>query len=73
MKNNIADKELIIGCQKGNRISQKKLYKKYFGKLCVVTYSYVGKEFYKDIVQDSLIKFFNNPDKYKNESGSVQG
>ena len=72
MNNNITDEELIIGCQKGNRISQKKLYKKYFGKLCVVAYSYVGKEFYKDIVQDSLIKFFNNLDKYKNESGSVQ-
>ena len=73
MKNNIAGKELIIGCQKGNRISQKKLYKKYFGKLCAVAYSYVGKEFYKDIVQDSLIKFLNNLDKYKNESGNVQG
>ena len=71
MNNNITDEELIIGCQKGNRISQKKLYKKYFGKLCVVAYSYVGKEFYKDIVQDSLIKFFNKQEDAREISASI--
>lgn len=70
-KSKSTDEELVLGCIKNNKKSQEILYKKYFGKLCTVAHRYVGKEFCKDIAQDSFVKFFNNVKVYK--GGNVEG
>jgi RNA polymerase sigma-70 factor (ECF subfamily) len=70
-KSKSTDEELVLGCIKNNKKSQEILYKKYFGKLCAVAHRYVGREFCKDIAQDSFVKFFNNVKIHK--GGNVEG
>ena len=63
------DKELLEGCLKQDRKSQRKLYEKYASKMLVVCMRYAKtKEDAEDIMIDGFVKVFSGLDKFKQES-----
>lgn len=72
-KNNVSisrtDKELLEGCLKQDRKSQRKLYEKYASKMLVVCMRYAKtKEDAEDIMIEGFVKVFSGLDKFKQES-----
>jgi RNA polymerase sigma-70 factor (ECF subfamily) len=63
------DKELLEGCLKQDRNSQRKLYEKYASKMLVVCMRYAKtKEDAEDIMIDGFVKVFSGLEKFKQES-----
>lgn len=64
-----SDKELIKGCRKGNRLAQKGLYEKYFGKMMGIAMRYTNnKEEAIEILNGAFLKVFTSLDKYTDEN-----
>lgn len=66
-------RNVVKGCVKGDRTSQKILYERYYSKMMVVCYRYAkdGDEA-KDLLQDGFLKIFKSLHKY-NFNGSLEG
>lgn len=65
----LSETELIEGCCKGNRTSQKALYEFYCRKMMVVCLRYSkSKDEAEDILQEGFIKVFNNIKNFRQES-----
>jgi RNA polymerase sigma-70 factor (ECF subfamily) len=63
------DKELLEGCLKQDRKSQRKLYEKYASKMLVVCLRYAKtKEDAEDIMIEGFVKVFSGLEKFKQES-----
>ena len=66
-------KEIIKGCLAGNRRDQELLYRRHASKLYAVCLQYSGNnEEARDILQEGVIKIFENLGSYKHE-GSFEG
>ena len=65
----LSENELIEGCRKGNRASQKALYERYCRKMLVVClrYSKTTAEA-EDILQEGFVKVFNGIKEFRQES-----
>ena len=65
----LSENELIEGCRKGNRASQKALYDRYCRKMLVVClrYSKTTAEA-EDILQEGFVKVFNGLTEFRQES-----
>jgi RNA polymerase sigma factor (sigma-70 family) len=65
----LSEDELIEGCRKGNRASQKALYERYCRKMLVVClrYSKTTAEA-EDILQEGFVKVFNGLKEFRRES-----
>jgi RNA polymerase sigma-70 factor (ECF subfamily) len=65
----LSEGELIEGCRKGNRASQKTLYERYCRKMLVVClrYSKTTAEA-EDILQEGFVKVFNGLKEFRQES-----
>ncbi len=64
---------LILGCQKGDRGSQKALYDKYASKMLAICLRYVGDKMEaEDILQEGFMKIFTNFYKYES-TGALGG
>lgn len=69
----ISDSDLIKGCLKGDRKSQKQLYDQFAPKMYAVCLRYMGNaDDAQDILQDGFIKIFKNLDRFRSE-GSFEG
>ncbi len=69
----MTEAQLIEGCKRGDRKSQKKLYDTYAAKMMAVCFRYAGdKEAARDMLQDGFIKVFSNLDSYAG-IGSFEG
>ncbi len=66
MSNDKIKLELLLkGCRAGNRLSQKTLYKHYYGYAMSIALRYCKqKEEAHEILNDGFLKIFNNLDKY---------
>ncbi|HPE40255.1 MAG TPA: RNA polymerase sigma factor [Bacteroidales bacterium] len=63
------DKELLEGCLKNDRLSQRKLYEKYASKMLLVCMRYAKtKEDAEDILIEGFVKVFSALEKFKMES-----
>jgi RNA polymerase sigma factor (sigma-70 family) len=63
------DKELIQGCRQGNRIAQKYLYERFFGKMFGIAMRYTtNQEEALDILNTSFLKVFTSLDKYEDNN-----
>ena len=68
----MSNKELIQGCQKGQKESQYQLVQQYSAMLMTVCRRYVAdKATAKDVLQESFIKIFRHINKY-NDTGSFE-
>ncbi len=68
----VTEKKLIQDCQRGIKSSQYLLVKRYSGMLFSVCRRYIRDEaMAKDVLQESLIRIFQNIDKYQ-ETGSFE-
>lgn len=60
--------KIIQGCQKGDRICQKRLFDLYASKMLAVCMRYSRNQMEaEDLLQDGFIKVFTNLDQYKSE------
>jgi RNA polymerase sigma factor (sigma-70 family) len=67
------EKEIIKGCQQGNRRSQEILYRRFANKMYGICQSYAGnRELAQDVLQEAFIKVFKNFTDFKGE-GSIEG
>lgn len=65
--------ELIKGCLRNDRMSQKTLYERYYGKMLGVCTRYAkDKDHAKDMLQDGFLKVFTKMQSY-NSKGSFEG
>lgn len=65
--------ELIKGCLRNDRMSQKTLYERYYGKMLGVCTRYAkDRDHAKDMLQDGFLKLFTNLQSYNNK-GSFEG
>lgn len=65
--------QLLKGCRKNNRESQKQLYNLLSSKMFGVCLRYVkDREIAEDLLQDGFVKIFTNIDKFRGE-GSFEG
>lgn len=65
----LSDEELINGCAKGNRASQKALYDRYCRKMMVICQRYsASTEEAEDTLQEGFVKVFANIQKFRKES-----
>jgi len=63
---NSVETDLIEGCRKRNRLAQKYLYQKYYGKMMSIAMRYAGNQDEAlDILNTAMLKVFNGMDKYK--------
>jgi RNA polymerase sigma-70 factor (ECF subfamily) len=70
--NKSTDNELIQGCRLGNRLAQKCLYERYFGKLFGIAMRYTpNQEEALDILNNSFLKVFTSLDKYEDNNNLV--
>lgn len=68
-----SDEILIEGCQRSDRLAQKCLYEKYFGRLFGIGMRYgSNKEEALDILNQGFFKVFNSISKFENK-GSFEG
>ena len=66
-------KQLIDGCKKNNRESQKKMYDLLSSKMFGVCLRYVkDREIAEDLLQEGFVKIFTNIEKFRGE-GSFEG
>lgn len=69
----MTEAQLIEGCKRGDRKSQKKLYDTYAARMMAVCFRYTGdKETAQDMLQDGFIKVFSNLESYAG-IGSFEG
>jgi RNA polymerase sigma-70 factor (ECF subfamily) len=69
----MSEKQLIAGCLKGDRRSQKELYDSYSRKMMGVCLRYTGdRETARDLLQDGFVRVFTSLDTYKG-TGSLDG
>ncbi len=67
------EKQLIEGCKKGNRKSQKELYEMYSRKMMGVCLRYItDRETARDLLQDGFVKVFTSIDSYSGY-GTLEG
>lgn len=67
------ENEIIKGCLKNDRASQKALYEQYYSKMLGVCLRYAKeKEDAKDVLHEAFLKVFNNLKNF-NGSGSFEG
>jgi RNA polymerase sigma factor (sigma-70 family) len=67
------EEELVRGCQKNDRLTQKKVYEKYSSKMFVICKRYLKEEYEaEDALANGFFKVFSKIDQYKNE-GSFEG
>jgi RNA polymerase sigma-70 factor (ECF subfamily) len=65
--------EIIKGCLKNDRMSQKALYEGYYGKMLGVCMRYAkDRDEAKDMLQEGFLKVFNNVANFNNK-GSFEG
>jgi RNA polymerase sigma factor (sigma-70 family) len=63
-----SDEELIVGCTKGDRISQRRLYERFCKRMLVVSLRYSkGRQEAEDILQEAFIKVFTNIGTFRRE------
>lgn len=63
------DIELISGCRQGNRMAQKYLYERFFGKMFGIAMRYTqNQEEALDILNTSFLKVFTSLDKYQDNN-----
>ena len=68
-----SDEELILGCREQNRLAQKYLYQRYYGKLLGVCMRYTSsREEATSILNMAFFKIFQSISNY-NSSGSFKG
>lgn len=74
MNNNNYDiQEIIKGCLRSEPLYQRALVDQYSGLLYVICHRYLGDaESAKDTMQDSLIRIFQNLNKYKESKGTFE-
>lgn len=66
---NSTDQELIHGCRKGDRVAQKCLYERFFGKMMGIAMRYTRhQEEAIDILNTAFLKVFTSLDKYQDQS-----
>ncbi|WCL82194.1 sigma-70 family RNA polymerase sigma factor [Saprospira sp. CCB-QB6] len=71
--NKSTDNELIQGCRKGDRLAQKHLYEKYYGRMYGIAMRYTkNQEEALDILNTSFLKVFTSLDKYQ-DSNNLAG
>ena len=59
------DKVLVDGCKKGNRLAQKYLYQRYYGKMLGISMRYTGhRSEAEDVLNRAFLKVFQSIDKY---------
>lgn len=64
-----SEQALISGCQKGERIAQRKLYEQYSGRMLAISKRYSKSDLEaEDILQESFIKVFKNISSFRAES-----
>ena len=69
----ILEDNILKGCLREDRNSQKELYNRYSGKMMAVCYRYANSRMEaEDILQDGFIKVFSNVGKFRHE-GSLEG
>jgi RNA polymerase sigma factor (sigma-70 family) len=67
--NRSSDHELIQGCRYSNRIAQKNLYERYFGRVFGIAMRYTkNQEEALDILNSAFLKVFTSLDKYEDNS-----
>jgi len=70
---NSTDTDLIQGCRYKNRLAQKYLYQKYYGKMLGICMRYAShKEEANDILNRAFLKVFNSIDQYQ-PTGAFSG
>ena len=63
------DNELIHGCRQSNRLAQKCLYERFFGKMFGIAMRYTtNQEEALDILNNSFLKVFTSLDKYEDNN-----
>lgn len=63
------EQELVIGCQKRNRLAQKQLYDVFGGKLFAICLRYTkNRTDAEDVLQDAFIKIYENISTFRNDS-----
>ncbi len=63
------DNELTLGCRQGNRMAQKYLYERYFGKMFGIAMRYTrNQEEALEILNNSFLKVFTSLDKYEDNN-----
>jgi RNA polymerase sigma-70 factor (ECF subfamily) len=66
---NSTDQELIAGCHQNERLAQKCLYERYFGKMMGIAMRYTRhQEEAIDILNTAFLKVFTSLDKYQDQS-----
>lgn len=69
----MTERELIIGCLKGDPPSQEALFRRYAGKMMTVSRRYARHHMEaEDILQDAFVKVFKNMNKFQGK-GSFEG
>ncbi len=64
-----SDYELIQGCKLSNRLAQKNLYERYFGKMYGIAMRYTqNQEEALEILNNSFLKVFTSLDKYEDNN-----
>lgn len=64
-----SDSELIKGCRNGNRLAQKVLYERYFGRMMGIAMRYTkNQEEAIEILNISFLKVFTSLDKYQDNN-----
>lgn len=67
-----SEHELVIGCKKGSRVAQKRVYELFAGKMLNICRRYArNKEHAKDLMHDGFIKVFLKINSF-NEKASLQ-
>lgn len=67
--NHSTDQELLQGCKEGNRIAQKCLYERYFGKMMGIAMRYTKhQEEAIEILNTAFLKIFTSLDKYEDNN-----
>lgn len=69
----MTENDIISGCTKGDRASQKALYERFYGKMMGVCLRYAkNRDEAKDILQEGFLKVFNSIKSF-NRTGSFEG
>lgn len=69
----IVDEELINGCIRNDRLSQKRLYERYYGKMMGVCLRYAsGKEQATEILNMGFFKTYQSLESFKKNGGNLE-
>lgn len=67
------DKDILLGCVKGERIAQKKLYEKYYSKMMSICMRYAhSRDEGATILNEGFFKVFNKIAQFDIENGNVE-